>query len=175
MKRLFFILFLFIFFISSGADVRQKIQKEKINLITVESIQQAKQLAQKIVDEDTEAITKTFGKTKIFQANSSMFSKFDVSKYGKTFTVLIPNNNQKKSINQFERAIQFSQKTVFMLGDVDLSNCKATTVYVEPDKDMVKKLIEQHNAKFQKPKDEKKDGKKSKSNNPFGVTNYGKD
>ena len=93
----------------------------------------------------------------------------DSSKFSRTYTVLIPKG-QKKSFNQFQRQIQFNQSTVFILEGVDIdkdSTVGFTTFSVTPNKDMLKKLIEEHNAKFQKPKEEKKD--QNKNNNPFGV------
>lgn len=170
MKKYLIIILLLITFFALGATVRQKIQKEKITLVTVQSVQQAKQLAQEIVNEDTEFIKQRLGITKFTVPKSEKLFDVSLAKFSRTFTVLIVKP-QKKSFNTFERPIQFNQSTVFILDNVDLDkNVGFTTFSVTPDKEILKKLIDQHNAKFQKPKEEKKEDKKSNLN-PFGV-NY---
>lgn len=177
MKRIIIIIILIIialFAIGSvyGASLRERINKQKVTLVTVQSIEQAKAQAQEIVNEDTAFIKNRLGITKFTAPKSQKLFDVSLAKFSRTFTVLIPKG-QKKSFGQFERPIQFNQSTVFILDTVDLDkNVGFITFSVTPDKEILKKLIDQHNAKFEKPKEDKKEDKKSKSN-PFGV-NYEK-
>ena len=170
MKKIFLILLFFISLVVSGATLRQRINKQKITLITVQNIEQAQAQAQAIVDQDEQFVKKRLGITKYLIPKNEKLFEVSLAKFSRTFTVLIPKG-QKKSFNQFQRKIDFNQSTVFILNTVDLDkNVDFTTFSVTPNKDMLKKLIEEHNAKFQKPKEEKDQKDKNKNkNNPFGV------
>lgn len=173
MKQLLIFILLFVSLVSFGATLRQRINKEKITLVTVESIQQAQAQAQAIVDQDEQFVKKRLGITKYLIPKNEKLFEVSLAKFSRTFTVLIPKG-QKKSFNTFQRKIDFNQTTVFILEDVDIdkdSTIGFTTFSVTPNKDMLKKLIEQHNAKFQKPKEQKKDQNKKSNSNPFGFKN----
>lgn len=171
MKKILLVLLFFICLFVSGATLRQRINKQKITLITVQSIEQAKEQAQAIVDQDEQFVKKRLGITKYLIPKNEKLFEVSLAKFSRTFTVLIPKG-QKKSFNQFQRKIEFNQSTVFMLDTVDLDkNVDYTTFSVTPNKEFLKKLIEKHNQKFQKPKEDKdqKDKKKNNNNNPFGI------
>lgn len=167
MKRILCTLLLFISVISFGATLRERINKQKITLVTVQSIEQAQAQAQAIVDQDEQFVKKRLGITKYLIPKNEKLFEVSLAKFSRTFTILILKG-QKKSFNQFKRQIQFNQSTVFMLENVDIDKevtVDFTTFSVTPNKDMLKKLIEQHNAKFQKPKEQKKDQKDKNKNN----------
>lgn len=170
MKKILLILaFILLCFVACAATLRERINKQKITLVTVQSIEQAQAQAQAMVDQDEQFVKKRLGITKYLLPKNEKLFEVSLAKFSRTYTVLIPKG-QKKSFNQFKRQIQFNQSTVFILEGVDIdkdSTVGFTTFSVTPNKDMLKKLIEEHNAKFQKPKEEKKD--QNKNSNPFGV------